>query len=74
MILIGTASAIEGYQIVAYQGTAQGATVQELEHHAESLGANAILNTCYDNMLDMDTLFHGTAVSWSEFQFWEFFI
>lgn len=29
---------------------------------AEALGANAILNTCFDDALDVDTLFHGTAV------------
>ncbi len=62
MILVTTATAIEGYQIVAYKGTAQDVTLQELEHYAESLGANATLNSCYDDTLDVDTLFHGAAV------------
>ena len=47
---------------MAYKGMAQGATFDELLKSAESLGANAILNTCYDNELDIDTLFHGAAV------------
>jgi hypothetical protein len=48
--------------IVAYRGTAQGATFEELQKSAESLGANAILNTCFDDALGVDTLFHGAAV------------
>ncbi|HTV55557.1 MAG TPA: hypothetical protein VMI06_11660 [Terriglobia bacterium] len=62
MIAVTTGCWIEGYQIVAYKGTAQGATFDELLKDAEALGANAILNTCYDNALDVDTLFHGAAV------------
>lgn len=62
MIAVTTASVIEGHQIVAYKGTAQGATFEDLLRNAENLGANAILNTCYDNALDVDTLFHGAAV------------
>src|SRR5271165_3877332 len=30
--------------------------------HAEALGANAILNTRYDDALDVETLFHDAAV------------
>ncbi|SPE33541.1 hypothetical protein SBA2_80056 [Acidobacteriia bacterium SbA2] len=26
------------------------------------MGANAIIGTCYDNALDVETLFHGAAV------------
>jgi uncharacterized protein YbjQ (UPF0145 family) len=62
MIAATTASRIEGYEIVAYNGTAQGETFEELLKSAETLGANAILNTCYDDALDVDTLFHGAAV------------
>lgn len=62
MIAVTTTSAIEGYRITAYKGSAQGLTFDELLRHAEALGANAILNTCYDDALDVETLFHGAAV------------
>ncbi|MGH9401512.1 MAG: hypothetical protein ACRD2P_05325 [Terriglobia bacterium] len=62
MTFVTTASTIEGYHISAYKGSAQGETFDELQHNAEALGANAILNTCYDDALDVDTLFHGAAV------------
>jgi uncharacterized protein YbjQ (UPF0145 family) len=62
MIAVTTTSRIDGCEIVAYKGTAQGATFEDLLKSAESLGANAILNTCYDDALDVDTLFHGSAV------------
>lgn len=45
-----------------YKGTAQGESFDELLKSAEALGANAVLNTCYDDALDVDTLFHGAAV------------
>ena len=62
MIAVTTETRLEGYQIVAYKGTAQGATFADLLRHAEALEANAILNTCYDDALDVETLFHGAAV------------
>jgi uncharacterized protein YbjQ (UPF0145 family) len=62
MIAVTTETRLEGYQIAAYKGTAQGATFAYLLRHAEALGANAILNTCYDDALDVETLFHGAAV------------
>jgi len=62
MIAVTTEARLEGYQIAAYKGTAQGATFADLLRHAEALGANAILNTCYDDALDVETLFHGAAV------------
>ena len=62
MIAVTTTSSIEGYRITAYKGSAQGLTFDELLRHAEALGANAILNTCYDDALDVETLFHGAAV------------
>ena len=62
MISITTASRIEGYQIVAYKGTAQGATFDQLQGSVQSLGANAILNASYDDAIDVDTLFRGAAV------------
>ncbi|MGH9444670.1 MAG: hypothetical protein ACRD3O_02920 [Terriglobia bacterium] len=62
MIAATTAPRIEGYQAIAYQDTALGSTFDEILQHAESLGANAVLSTCYDDALDVDTLFHGAAV------------
>lgn len=62
MIFATTASLIEGYQIVSYKGTAQGATFEALLHNTEAMGANAALNICYDNAISPDTLFHGSAV------------
>ena len=62
MIAVTTETRLEGYEIAAYKGTAQGATFDDLLRHAEALGANAILNTCYDDALDVETLFHGAAV------------
>lgn len=62
MILATTASSIEGYQIIGYKGTAQGVTFEDLLNNTEALGANAVLNVCYDNALSTDTLFHGSAV------------
>jgi len=62
MIAVTTETRLDGYQIAAYKGTAQGATFADLLRHAEALGANAILNACYDDALDVETLFHGAAV------------
>lgn len=62
MIFATTASSIEGYQIVAFEGTAQNATLEGLLSKTEDLGANAVLNVCYDNTLSADTLFHGSTV------------
>lgn len=62
MISVTTASRIEGYQMVAYEITAQGASFDDFLKGAEALGANAILNACYDDAIDADTLFHGAAV------------
>jgi uncharacterized protein YbjQ (UPF0145 family) len=62
MIAVTTASRIGGYYIAAYKGIAQGETFEELLKSAEALGANAIFNTCFDDALDVDTLFHGAAV------------
>jgi uncharacterized protein YbjQ (UPF0145 family) len=62
MIMATTAPRIEGHHIAAYKGTAQGETFEELLKSAEALGANAILNTCFDDALDVDTLFHGAVV------------
>lgn len=55
MIAVTTAARIEGYEIAAYKGTAQGETFQEPLKNAEAQGANAILNTYYDDALDVDT-------------------
>lgn len=62
MIFATTASSIEGYQIIGYKGAAQGLTFEDLLNSTEALGANAVLNVCYDNAVSTDTLFHGTAV------------
>jgi len=62
MILTSTQAGIEGYEIRAYKGIAQGETWNELLCHAKELGANAVINTCFDDALDVETLFHGSAV------------
>ena len=62
MIAVTTTPSIEGYRITAYKGAAQGLNFEELVRHAEALGDNAILNTCYDDALDVETLFHGATV------------
>ena len=64
MIAVTTGSAIEGYRISQYKRTAQGATFDELLRHATTLGANAVLNACYDDALDIETLYHA-PLSWS---------
>ncbi len=62
MISVTTTSTIDGYRVTATKGIAQGATFEDMLRHAETLGANAILNANYDNALDGLSLFHGTAV------------
>ncbi len=62
MILTSTHTPIEGYSITAYKGTVQGETWDELLRNVEEIGANAVLNMCFDDALGVDTLFHGTAV------------
>ncbi len=62
MILVTTTSAIEGHRVIATQGTAQGATFQDMLRHVETLGANAIINAAYDKALGTETLYHGNAV------------
>jgi uncharacterized protein YbjQ (UPF0145 family) len=62
MILVTTASAFDGYRVIATKGTAQGTTFEDMLCHADALGANAILNARYDNALGAQALFHGTAV------------
>jgi uncharacterized protein YbjQ (UPF0145 family) len=61
MILVTTASEIDGYRIVAVKGIAQGATFEEMLRHAEALGANAIVNADYDNALGGEAVYHGKA-------------
>jgi len=62
MVAVTIDSNVQGFRITGYKGTACGATFDELLQHAESMGANAIIGTCYDNALDVETLFHGAAV------------
>jgi len=62
MIAVTIGSKFQGFQITGYKGTACGATFDELLHNAERMGANAIIGTCYDDALDVETLFHGAAV------------
>ena len=62
MTLTSTQARIEGCRITAYKGIVQGETWNDLLRHAEKIGANAVLNTCFDDALDVDTLFHGAAV------------
>ena len=62
MVAVTIDSNVQGFRITGYKGTASGATFDKLIQHAESMGANAIIGTCYDNALDVETLFHGAAV------------
>ena len=62
MILTSTQARIDGYEITAYKGTVQGGTWGELIRNTEKIGANAVLNVCYDNALDVDIQFHGVGV------------
>ena len=62
MIAVTVNSNVQGFRITGYKGTACGATFDDLLQNAESMGANAIIGACYDNALDVETLFHGAAV------------
>ena len=62
MVAVTIGSEFQGFRITGYKGTASGTTFDELLQHAECMGANAIIGTCYDNALDVETLFHGAAV------------
>jgi uncharacterized protein YbjQ (UPF0145 family) len=62
VILTSTEAQVPGYVITAYKGIIQGETWTELLLLAEALGANAVLNTCFDDALGLNTLFHGSAV------------
>ena len=62
MVAVTVDSNFQGFRITGYKGTACGATFDELLQRAESMGANAIIGACYDNALDVETLFHGAAV------------
>ena len=62
MVAVTIDSNVHGFRITGYKGIACGATFDELLQHAESMGANAIIGTCYDNALDVETLFHGAAI------------
>lgn len=62
MVAVTIDSNVQGFRITGYKGTACGITFDELLQNAEGMGANAIVGTCYDNALDVETLFHGAAV------------
>jgi uncharacterized protein YbjQ (UPF0145 family) len=62
MVTVTIDSNFQGFRITGYKGIACGVTFDELLQHAENMGANAIIGTCYDNALDVETLFHGAAV------------
>ena len=62
MVAVTIGSELQGFRITGYKGTATGTTFDELLQQAENMGANAIIGTCYDNALDVETLFHGAAV------------
>jgi len=62
MVAVTIGINVQGFRITGYKGIACGVTFHELVQHAESIGANAIISTCYDNALDIETLFHGAAV------------
>lgn len=67
MMLVTTASELDGYKIQVTKGLAQGATFENMLHHAEQLGANAILGADYSNSLPEEVHFHGTAVLVGQF-------
>lgn len=62
MILTSTESQIEGYWIAAYKGTVRDETWNELLRNAEEIGANAVINTCFDDAPEINTLFYCSAV------------
>ncbi len=61
MILVTTTPQIDGYRIVATKGRVQGNTFEEMLHHADQLGANAIVKADYDKARSGESAFHGTA-------------
>jgi hypothetical protein len=62
VVVTSTEARIECCRINTYKGTVQGETWSELLRHAEEIGANVVLNTCFDDSLAVDTVFHGAAV------------
>ena len=62
VIMTSTEPRINGYWTSTYKGIVQGQTWGDLLRNAEQIGANAILNTCFDSAIGIDTLFHGSAV------------
>jgi uncharacterized protein YbjQ (UPF0145 family) len=62
MILVSTASEIDGYRVLSVKGTTQGANFEDLLRHAETLGANAILKADYKSLAAGYAIYHGTAV------------
>jgi hypothetical protein len=63
MIALSTTQThVDGFQATAYKVIAQGETYPALLRDAEALGANAVLNSCFDGSLSVETLFHGAAV------------
>jgi uncharacterized protein YbjQ (UPF0145 family) len=62
VILTSTEAQVPGHVITAYKGIIQGETWDELLRRAEALGANAVLNACFDDAFGLDTQFHGSAV------------
>ena len=62
MMLVTTASELDGYRIHVTKGLAQGATFENMLHHAEQLGANAIVGADYSSSLPEEVRFRGTAV------------
>ena len=62
MLAVTIGTSFQGFRITGYKGTACGDTFDELLQNAKKMGANAIIATCYDDALDVETLFHGAAV------------
>lgn len=62
MILVTTASQIDGYRISAIKGIVQAATFEEMLHHAQQLGGNAIIKADCHNTDSAKAYFHGAAV------------
>jgi uncharacterized protein YbjQ (UPF0145 family) len=70
VITITPKSEVEGFSIAGYKGIVKGATLLELRRNAEALGANAVVNTCFDDEVDLDTVYHGAAVVIEQIPWW----
>lgn len=61
MIFVTARPSSGGNRIIAYKGTVQGATFDEMVRHPRHLRANSILNARYGDALGIDTFYHSVA-------------